>query len=147
MKNALYYLILIVSLTCACTYNNVYLNREEDNNEGKVLLKKFYSNVINENYRGVDEMVGSSIKILGGPHVVRKLVKFINSKVGKCKGYTIEDRYIRRTTGSINETSYNYKLKVTYDKGTINEVIGFIKRDGSESKINAYQANSDLLMN
>jgi hypothetical protein len=146
-KHVLYsLLIIVIFLIGACTFNNVYINREEDNKEGKVFLNKFYSNVINENYKSVDGMVGDSLKQLAGANGISKLVKFINMKVGKCKSYTIDDHYIRCQTGSNNETSYNYKLKVTYDKGIIDEIIGFKKQNGSDIKINSYHANSDLLM-
>ena len=148
MKKALLYSVLITSmfLTGACTFNNVYLNREDDNSEGKVFLNKLYSNITNKNYEGVDEMVGDSLKQLAGSNGISKMMKFINSKVGNYKSYIIDDYYIRCVTGSNNETSYNYKLKVIYDKGTIDEIIGMRKQNGTGIKINSYHANSDLLV-
>jgi hypothetical protein len=139
-------LIASILLTGGCTFNNVYINRKQDNNEGKALLNKFYSNVSSKNYKGVDDMVSDSLKQLAGTDGISKMSKFIESKVGNYKSYKIDDYYIRCVTGSANETSYNYKLKVTYDKGTIDEIIGFKKQNGSDIKINSYHANSDLLI-
>ena len=133
-------------LVCACTYNNVYINRQQDNSEGKVFLNQFYSNVASKNYKSIDNMVGDSLRQLAGANGISTMVKFINSKVGNYKGYNIDDYYIRCITGSSNEISYNYKLKVKYDKGIIDEIIGFKKRNGSVIKINSYHANSDLLL-
>jgi hypothetical protein len=139
-------LITLIFLLGSCTHNNVYINRLQDNVEGKVFLKKFYSNIENKNYEDVDQMVGDSLKQLAGTYGISNMVKYINSKVGNYKGYIIEDYYVRCITGSVNETSYNYKLKVMYDKGTIDEIIGFKKRNGSAITINSYHANSDLLI-
>lgn len=147
MDKYAYFIILIASffLLGSCTYNNVYINRQQDNVEGKAFLKKFYSKIANKNYEDVDKMVGDSLKQLAGTNGISRMVKFINNKVGNYKGYIIEDYYIRCITGNVNETSYNYKLKVMYDKGTIDEIIGFNKRNGSAITINSYHANSDLL--
>jgi len=144
-KLALIFMVLTL-LTYACTYSNIYLNRENDDTEGRAVVKKFYENVAQKNYQAIDYMVSDSLKQLAGAEVVSKLIKFINSKVGNYKSYTIVDRYIRRVTGSNNETSYNYKLKVTYDKGVVDEIVGFRKQNGPEIKMNSYHANSDLLM-
>ena len=146
MKKVMLILMSLILLTYACTNSNVYINRQQDNDEGKAFLNKFYSNVINKNYESVDGMVGDSLKQLAGTNGISKMVKFINSKVGNYKNYIIDDHYIRCVTGSDNQTSYNYKLKVTYDKGTIDEIIGFKKQNDSDIKINSYHANSDLLI-
>lgn len=148
MKKILFFAILVASifLTGGCTFNNVYLNKEEDNSEGKVFLNKFYSNVTNKKYEKIDEMVNDSLSQLTGINGISKMVKFMHTKLGNYKSYVINDYYIRRITGSNNETSYNYKLKVTYDNGTIDEIIGLKKQNESEIKINSYHANSDLLI-
>ncbi len=146
VKTTISILLVTILGVSACTFNSTYINREADNNEGKVFLKRFYANVAHNNYQGLDDMVGDSLRQLAGPHGLGELVKRINSKVGSYKGYTIDDQYIRCTTGGNNETSYNYKLKVTYEKGTVDEIIGFKKQNGSEIKLNSYHANSDLLM-
>ena len=130
----------------ACTYSGVYINRDNDDAEGRSVVRRFYADVAQKNYRGIDSLVSDSLKQLAGADGVNKIVKFINNKVGNYKSYEIVDRYIRRVTGSNNETSYNYKLKVTYDKGVIDEILGFRKQNGPEIKMNSYHANSDLLM-
>ncbi|WP_158798247.1 hypothetical protein [Pedobacter sp. L105] len=130
----------------SCTSNSVYINRESDNKQGKILLNKFYKKIANKKFETVDSMVGDSIKQLSGANGISKTVKFINNKVGNYKSYTIDDHYTRCVTGDNNQISYNYKLKVTYDKGIIDEIIGFKKQNGSEIKVNSYHANSDLLI-
>ncbi len=139
-------MLLITFLGSSCTYNNVYVNREEDNNNGKIFLNKFYANIADKNYEAVDGLVGDSLKQLAGANGVSKMLKLINNKVGNYKSYTIDDHYTQCITGSKNEISYNYKLKVTYDKGIVDEIIGFKKPNGGEVKLNSYHANSDLLI-
>ena len=146
MKKLIPTLLLFVFFSTECTYNNVYINREDDNIEGKTYLKKIYQDIEAKNFDHLDAMVSDSLKQLAGPNGVSKLVVYINRKVGNYKSYIVVDRYIRAVTGSNNEISYNYKLKVTYDKGIIDEVIGFKKQNGSAIKIYTYHANSDLLM-
>jgi hypothetical protein len=138
--------LIIPVLMYSCTFNNVYINRETDNNDGKAFLNQFYKKIANGNFQDVDSMVGDSLKQLAGTNGISKMVKFINNKVGNYKSYSIDDYYIRCVTGDNNQTSYNYKLKVAYDKGIIDEIIGFKKQNGSEIKINSYHANSDLLI-
>jgi len=138
--------IWVICLTISCTSNNIYINREQDKREGKILLDKFYANINSKNYDAVDGMVGDSLKHLAGPSGISGMTKFINGKVGNYKDYKIVDMYIRCVIGDNNEKSYNYKLKVTYDKGVIDEIIGFKQQDGSDIKINSYHANSDLLI-
>jgi hypothetical protein len=139
-------LLIIPILIYSCTSNNIYINRESDNKEGKIFLNEFYKKIADTNFEAVDSMVGDSLKQLAGTNGISKMVKFINNKVGNYKSYTIDDHYIRCVTGDNNQISYNYKLKVTYDKGIIDEIIGFKKENGSEIKINSYHANSDLLI-
>ncbi len=137
---------MIVSLTGACTFNNVAINQEADNQDGKVFLNEVYKKISTKDFDEVDTLVGDSLKQLAGSHGISKLLKFINTKVGSCKNYKISDLYIRNIAGNTNEISYNYKLKVTYQKGTIDEIIGFRRQNGGSIKINSYHAYSDLLI-
>lgn len=130
----------------ACTHNNVYINRKVDNDEGKMFLDKFYSRVADKDYSTISAMVSDSLKHLVGTDGLDKLLKFIYKKVGSYKSYNIDDFYIRTTIGSNNETTYHYKLKVAYEGGIVEEIIGFKKQAGSKIKINSYHANSDLLI-
>jgi hypothetical protein len=146
-KSATYLFFLTIILAIfSCTYHNVYINREEDNKEGTAFLNKFYNHIANKNLDSVDAIVSDSLKLMAGSNGISKMIAFINKKVGDYKGYKIEDHYIRRIIGSTNETSYNYKLKVTYERGAIDEIVGFIRKDKSTIKLNSYHANSDLLL-
>lgn len=145
MKRVLLTLVAF-ALLYSCTYNNVYINRGKDNKEGEAFINKFYHNIANENFGEIDRMVSDSLIQMAGPDGISKMVKFINSKVGRYKSYIIDDHYIRCIAGSNNETSYNYKLNVTYDKGTVEEIIGLRKQNGTEIKMYSYHANSNLLI-
>ena len=130
----------------SCTYSNIYINRETDNNDGKVFLNNIYQEIANKNFDGIDAVVSDSLKNLAGANGISKLAAFINRKVGNYKSYEIADYYIRCVTGSTNQISYNYKLKVTYEKGIVDEIVGLRKENGSSIKLNSYHANSDLLI-
>jgi hypothetical protein len=144
MKN--FVLLVMLILINSCTFNNVTINHEADNKDGKVFLNEFYKKIGVKNFEAVDVMVGDSLKQLAGNNGVSKILQFINTKVGNYKSYKIADLYIRSITGNVNETSYNYKLKVTYQKGTIDEIIGFKRQNRGIIKINSYHAYSDLLI-
>ncbi len=133
-------------LIYSCTYNNIYINRKVDNNEGKLFLKNFYSNIANKQFDSIDNMISDSLKKLAGVNGISHMVKYIYSKAGNYKSYVIDDYYVKCITGDVNETSYNYKLKVVYDRGVIDEIIGLGKHNGSKIKVNSYHANSDLLI-
>ncbi|MBE9601125.1 hypothetical protein [Pedobacter sp. MC2016-24] len=123
------------------------MNREEDNEKGKVLLTDFYTKISDGDFEKIDKIVSDSLKQIAGPDGLSKLLKSINNKIGRYKSYTIEDHYTRCFTGKKNETDYFYKLKVVYDKGITDEVIRFTKQNnGAEGKINSYHAYSDLLL-
>ncbi|MBB6129402.1 hypothetical protein [Mucilaginibacter lappiensis] len=144
MKN-LILLIILVSVT-SCTFNNVAINQEADNKDGKAFLNEFYGKINTRDFEGAEVMIGDSLKKMAGDHGISKMLQFINTKVGNYKSYKIADLYIRSITGNVNETSYNYKLKVKYQKGTIDEIIGFKRQNGKSIKINSYHAYSDLLI-
>ncbi|XHR97247.1 hypothetical protein ACFJIV_11685 [Mucilaginibacter sp. UC70_90] len=144
-KGVLVLTLLSVTLVW-CTFNNVRINMAEDNNDGKAFLNVYYSKIKAKDYKGVDNMLSDSLKRLAGNNGFSKLLKFINSKVSTYNSYKIEDYYVKRITGSMNEISYNYKLKVTYQKGTTEEIIGFKRLNGGVIKVNSYHAYSDLLI-
>lgn len=146
MKNLPYKLMFIVVILCSCTYNNIYINRAADNNDGQKVVKKIYDEIAAKSFEHLDTMMSDSLKKLAGPNAISKLAGYINKKVGNYKSYVLDDSYIRSIVGSDNNISYNYKLRVTYDKGVIQEIIGLSKINGSAIKITAYRANSDLLM-
>jgi len=146
MKKLIFIGLLIAGLASGCRYNNVYINREEDNNDGKKIVKEIYDNVASGNFNELDVLTSDSLKRLVGQNGVSKLAHYINKKVGKFKSYDINDFYIRSVVGSNNIISYNYKLKVVYEKGVIDEVIGLVKIADSPIRISAYRANSDLLI-
>ncbi|RAV54682.1 hypothetical protein DIU36_20075 [Mucilaginibacter rubeus] len=129
-----------------CTFNNIRINAAEDNNDGKAFLNMYYSKVKAKDYNSLDNMLSDSLKRLTGNNGFSKMLIFINSKVSTYNSYKIEDYYVRRITGSVNEISYNYKLKVTYQKGTTEEIIGFKRLNGGLIKVNSYHAYSDLLI-
>ena len=148
MKKVLVYAIFLslIYLNASCTFNNVNLNKKEDDIEGQKFLVHFYSKVAGRNYSDIDSLVSDSLKSLADTNGISKMVKFINNKVGNYKGYAIDDCYIIHVAGTEDEVSYNYKLKVRYDKGVIEEIIGFRSKDGLKLLINSYHANSDLLI-
>lgn len=80
---------MIVSLTGACTFNNVAINQEADNQDGKVFLNEVYKKISTKDFDEVDSLVGDSLKQLAGSHGISKLLKFINTKVGSYKNYKI----------------------------------------------------------
>ena len=138
--------LILLSLITSCTFNNVTINQEADKEDGKAFLNEFYKRINDKDFEGVDGMVCDSLKLLAGNHGISKMLQFINTKVGDYKSYNIADLYIRNITGNVNEISYNYKLKVTYQKGTIEEIIGFKSQNKGNIKINSYHAYSDLLI-
>jgi hypothetical protein len=147
MKKLLLFVFLNISFAfISCTYHNIYINREQDNLEGKEFLKKFYSNIHDKNYMALDSMASDSLKHLSGPDALSKLVRLINKKVGEYKSYSIIDVYNRAIIGSNSVISFNYKLSVKYDSGTVEEIVGFGKHDDIEIKMNSYHANSNLFM-
>lgn len=145
-KRANLLLMGLTVLLCSCNFNKVYINREEDRKEGQAFLDRFYDDIRTKNYARMDEIPTDSLKQLAGPNGISKLAKFINQKVGDYRGHSVDDAYIRRISGSRDETSYNFKLSVAYDRGTAQEIVGFKKENGSAIGLNSYRANSDLLM-
>jgi len=135
-----------ILLMSNCTFNSTYINREEDNREGEEFVNKFYKNVASKNLTALDTMVSDTLKKIAGPDGISKLITLINTKVGDYKTDSIADHYVTRTTGSNNFTSYNYKVKVTYSKGVVDEIIGLRKMDNGQVKLTSYHANSDLLI-
>lgn len=146
-KTKMVFVLTFISIAFTqCTFNNVSINAAEDNVDGKAFLNIYYSKIKAKDYSSVENMLSDSLKRLARNNGFSKMLKYINSKVSTYDNYKVEDYYVRRITGSVNEISYNYKLKVTYQKGTTEEIIGFKKLNGGVIKVNSYHAYSDLLI-
>lgn len=136
---------VVVTLFSACTFTTSRIGSDADNKEGKVVLKKFYALLANKNFTAVDIMMSDSLKALVGPTGISKLLILVNKKVGGYKSYLIMDHYTKSIGGTNNFTIYEYKVKTTYDKGVVDELVGF-RKDNGKIKLNMYRANSDLLI-
>jgi len=148
MKKAflhLAWIIVIVSIS-SCTFNRTYINSADDNREGEQFVNQFYSNVAGQKLMAIDSMVSDTLRKVAGPNGISKLVTLIHNKAGDYKTDSIADHYITRSSGSDNFTSYNYKIKVTYANGVVDEMIGMRKSDKGKVEMVAYHANSDILL-
>ena len=138
-------MLLTFSLS-ACYFDNTYLDRPEDIQQGKKFVDSFYENVKNKDYKGLDLMASDTIKKVSGPDIDSKLTKFINSKAGDYVSYKIFSDNSKVIVGSDNISYYSFKVNVKYQKGVIAELLGLEKIGNSEIKIVTYRAYSDLLM-
>lgn len=139
-------LIIVVLFTVSCTFTSTRINNEADNDDGKDFLGVFYYSIGNKNFNAVDTLVSDSLKKIAGADGVSKIVKFINKKAGAYKGYDIVDHYITHISGSINETGYNYKLIVSYEKGIVNELVTLRKEGYKPIRMIGYHAYSNLFI-
>jgi hypothetical protein len=130
----------------SCTFHSQYINRKDDNLKGQSFLNRFYAAIAKNDYASLDAMTSDTLKKMSSPNAISKIVRFVHSKVGGFKKFEISDFYNKSLTGSSEETEFNYKLKVFYDNGMVDEIIAFKQSNGSPIKIYAYHANSDLLI-
>lgn len=136
---------IIVSLS-ACNFTSTSLNRTQDLQEGKKFVDKFYNAIKAQNNKALDHMAADTLKKLIGPNGISKITTLVYNKAGNYKSYTVTDAATRNITGNYAQTQYKFKLKVVYEKGVVNEDLGFIKMGSGEARIFAYHAYSDLLM-
>ncbi len=137
---------LVISVLSACTFNRTYRNRPDDIQKGKLFVNNFYNYISNKKYDILDLMTSDTLSSLAGKHVISKIAKLVNNKVGFYKNYSIVDSSTTRSEGDDNERIYKFKIKVTYERGIVGEVIGLEKLGTSDIKIISYNVYSDLLM-
>ena len=142
----LLYIVAIGLTISACTFSRTYVDRADDIQEGKQVVNNFYNNISNNNYDALDLMTSGALVNTAGKNAVSKIVKLINRKVGNYKSYLIVDSNTTRTEGSNNKTIFRFKVKVAYQHGTVDEVIGLEKLDDLDIKVISYNAYSDLLI-
>ncbi|MEJ2904092.1 hypothetical protein WAE58_16725 [Pedobacter panaciterrae] len=142
----LLYIVAIGLTISACTFSRTYVDRADDTQEGKQVVNNFYNNISNNNYDALDLMTSGALVNTAGKNAVSKIVKLINRKVGNYKSYLIVDSNTTRTEGSNNKTIFRFKVKVAYQHGTVDEVIGLEKLDDLDIKVISYNAYSDLLI-
>ena len=139
------YFLLIICFLSACTFNHVDINRHEDIQEGKQFLIGFYKNVKNERFDSLDLIASDTLKKVIGLNGISKIATTVNDKLGRFKEFTISDSYTQRLVGSSNETLYKYKLKIAYEKGIIDEVVGLKKDKKAVIQVISYNVYSNLL--
>lgn len=122
-------MLLFVSVASACTYNNLYINKEEDNVEGKVFFKKFYTEIANKKFDHLDFVVSDSLKNWQGPS---KLVKYINHKAGNYKSYIIVDRYIRAVIAMLNNLLLKTQVFYVNQDGNMNSFFFLRGKEASQ---------------
>jgi hypothetical protein len=145
-KPAVKILLLAVTLLAACNFSSTYLNRENDIEEGKKFVSTFYSTIKSQDANAINKMASDTLAKMMGPGGLNKLTTLINTKVGAYKSYTVTQSDTRAITGSFARTEYKFRLKVIYEKGPVDEELGFMKTGNGETKIYAYHTFSDLLM-
>jgi len=143
-KNAVFILFIFIA-TISCNFSNTYLNDPKDNEQGLNFLNQFYQKVKLKEKDQLDKLSSDTLKNLAGPNGLSKITTFIFEKLGNYRSYGIVDYKIARTTGTINRCIFNYKLKVVYENGTIDETISFKEEKDRSLKILSYNVYSDRL--
>ena len=140
------FLFSIILSLCNCTYHNVAIDDEKDKFKGVTFTKSFYKKLNNKDFNSINKLVSDTLLNMIGDTGIQKLTSYINFKLGKL----IEQNEIKVTTKRIEDTNitifYLVKVKVKYEKGIIDEVLGLKQLNNDEIKIISYNAYSDLLV-
>jgi hypothetical protein len=139
-------IITIFFLFQCCHFTPVYFNKEEDQIDGKVFLITFYNSIKTQNYNAIYKLTSDTLREVIGRDSLNKMYSRINFKIGAFRNYSITKFFIQRDEGRDTITTYSYKLKVTYEKGKVDEIIGLRKQNKDSIKIISYKVYSDLLI-
>lgn len=130
---------LALSLS-ACHFHRSFINDKGDVDEGRVFLNQFYNDVRLKDTTALYRLSSDSLKrIMRKNHVTLGLItSFVNRRLGNYHDYTVDTVYTNRTVGSINNTVYKYKLHVVYERGELEELVGFVKNGSAGPLLNLY---------
>jgi hypothetical protein len=130
---------LILSLS-ACHFHRSFINDKGDIDEGRIFLNQFYNDVRLKDTTALSRLPSDSLKkLMHQKHVsLGTITSFVNLRFGNYHDYTVDTVYTNRTEGSINNTVYKYKLHVVYERGDLEELVGFVKNGSAGPLLNFY---------
>ena len=128
-----------------CHFTTGYINKEEDQVDGKSFLNRFYNSIKTYNYSDIDKLTSDTLRKVMGGDSLSKMCSRISHKIGSFKTYTITEFFIKREEGKSLVVTYSYKLKVVYEKGATDEFLRLRKQDQLPIKLISYKVYSDLL--
>ena len=140
------FLVIIAFGSVSCSFKKVRLNDPKDNQDGLNFVSKFYKAVSDHSFSEINKFRTDSLKKFTGENGLTSLLKTINIKAGSFQKFEEVAHYNMAIDDGKPVVLYNYKIKVTYDKGVVLETIGLRKADGKPILLNSYHANSDLLV-
>lgn len=139
-------LLLIAPLTFAFASCNYFSSTDNtrDIKEGKEIVSSFYTAVKAQNINAINQLSADTLKKVIGADGLGKIVAYVNKKLGHLKSYSVVDGRSSRSEKS-DITLYKYKLKAVYDKTSVFEYMGLLKRGQQKPQVISYDVYSDLL--
>jgi len=141
MKTIILSAVFVSIFFTACTVNYTYTNRKEDVQDGQKILFKFYDDIYNKRFDELNTMASDTIKQTIGNTALADIAKKVNMNFGKYLDFLFTKSYTQKKEGAASETLYQFVLKVTYEKGVLNEVVN-LKKFKNGIKITNYEIYS-----
>jgi hypothetical protein len=143
-KLILFSLLIVFS---SCNFSSTRLNSPEDLKKGENFLSKFYQLIENRQLQNIEALKSDTLSEVIKNDDLSKLLNLVYDKIGRFKQYKITDQTVeRKSNANRSRCLYKYELSVTYEKGTIREIVSFIEDKEDELRILSYNAYSDLLV-
>lgn len=134
---------LIFLLTTSCNFK--YINRDNDNSDGRVFLNSFYGNISRGAFAAADTMITGDLRKSAGRSGISKLLKAMHQQAGEYMSYSVDEYNTVCSTEIVNECSYSYKLQVKYKNGIVTEMLGLKKTGNSKIELDSYYVKASFL--
>jgi len=140
-------LLLLIPLLALVFSSCNYLSSTDntrDIKEGKEIVSSFYADVEAQDINAVNQLSADTLKKVIGANGLGKIVIYVNKKLGNLKSYSVVDGRSSRSEKS-DITLYKYKLKAVYDKTSVFEYMGLLKKGQQKPQVISYDVYSDML--
>lgn len=138
MKKALLGLVLF-SMT-SCTYDNVYLNREEDKNEAQKITEKLYYFLQQNNKDDAYKLFGNTFFEVTSKDQLSKIIEMAKKEYGEIQNDSLSAWQSQVIKGSHPDSNYEMTYLVKRTHGSTKEVIT-LQKERDTIKIIGYRVN------
>jgi len=126
-----------------CSFNNTYINREEDKKDGEKVTNKLFELIKAKKYNDTFKLYSNQFWAVTTKDKLLELYTATENKLGDLDSTTVNKWETRRVVGTNPSAEYVFAYNTKHSKYKAVESIRLVKEKDGSIKILAYNINSD----
>lgn len=136
-------LLITTVVLNGCSFNNTYINREEDKKDGEKVTNKFFELIKAKKYNDTFKLYSSQFWTVTSKDKLLEMYTATENKLGDLDSTTVSKWETRRVVGTNPSAEYVFAYNTKHSKYKAVESIRLAKEKDGSIKILAYNINSD----